>query len=94
MSAPPMYRSALRDHARRRELLRSAGRNALPGLMCALVYIYKCAAQKTAESGTSIRRRRGKSSDVAAKLCRLRDQKVPTSRKSADGDSALAVLSR
>jgi hypothetical protein len=35
MSASPMPHSALRGHARGRDLLRTASRNALPGLVCA-----------------------------------------------------------
>jgi hypothetical protein len=70
MSAPPMPRSTLRGHARGRDSLRMAGRNALPGRMCAHFYISKRAAQKTADSGTSSRRLRGE---------------VPASRPSAGG---------
>jgi hypothetical protein len=58
MSASPVPCSALRGHARGRDLLRVAGISALPGLMRALVSINKCATQKTADSGTSSRRRR------------------------------------
>jgi hypothetical protein len=55
MGASPMLRSALRGHARGRDLLRAAGHSALPGHMCALVYMCKRASQKTADSGTSSR---------------------------------------
>jgi hypothetical protein len=84
MSASPMPRSALRGHARGRDSLRAAGRYALPGLMCALVYIFERAAQKTADSDTSSRRRRGevpsprRSADVVAKR-RRRDDGTSTS---------------
>jgi hypothetical protein len=70
MNKPPKPRSALRVHAHGRDLLRAAGRNALPGLVCTLVYVFKRAAKKTADSGTSSRRHRGE---------------VPMSRRSADG---------
>jgi hypothetical protein len=70
MNAPPMPRSTLRGHTHGRDLLRTPGRNALPGRMWALIYICKRAAQKTADSGTSSRRRR---------------RVVPASRPSADG---------
>jgi hypothetical protein len=39
MSAPLMPCAALRGHARGRDFLRAAGRDVLPGLVCALVYI-------------------------------------------------------
>jgi hypothetical protein len=62
MNALPMLRSTLRGHARGRDLLRAAGRNALPGRICALVYIFKRAALKTADSGMISRRRRDEES--------------------------------
>ena len=65
-----MPRSTLRGHARGRDLLRAAGRNALPGRICALVYIFKRAALKTADSGM---------------ISRRRQDEEPTSRRSDGG---------
>jgi hypothetical protein len=59
MNASPKPRIALHGHVNGWDSLRAAGRSALLGLMWALVYIHKRAAQKTAESGTSSRRHRG-----------------------------------
>jgi hypothetical protein len=55
MNPSPVPRSALRGHARGRDLVRAVDRNALPALFC----IFKRAAQKTADSDTKSRRRRG-----------------------------------
>jgi len=55
MNASLMPRSELRGHARGRNLLRAASRYALPRPMYALVYIYKRAAKKTADLGTTSR---------------------------------------
>jgi len=72
MGASPMLLPALRGHALGRDILRAAGRNALPALMCALVYIYKRAAQKKATQVRAV-------GDVQTK-CRRRG-KGPTARR-------------
>jgi hypothetical protein len=92
MSASPMPRSALRGHARGRDLLRAAGHNALSGIVCASIYMYKRAARKTAGSGTSSRRHR----DEVPRSLRIADGAtiVPRHRHAAASKCFASALPR